>query len=137
MLVHYFGGRDNLEEGAMTQLEEKLRSQFSPEWFPHGATAEKVVTSIWNRTTAPESKGALLLVMDVSRRAWNGSKRAKAFYDEQQRLWTGLLLKFLPDRSKVEEFLQVFQGAILAYLITQDPEPGRRVLLRMVGKRAK
>ena len=39
--------------------------------------------ALWERTTAPASKG--VLVMDLSRRAWNGSTRARAFYDEQQR----------------------------------------------------
>jgi hypothetical protein len=68
--------------------------------------------------------------MDLSRRAWNGSARAKAFYAEQRRLWVQLLMKFLPDPLAVEEVLQLFQGAVLAYLITGDPEPGRRSLTR-------
>ena len=129
MLVHYFGSRAHLEEKAMTRLEEKLRAQFSPGQFPRDATLESVVTALWERTTAPQSKGVLLLVMDLSRRAWNGSKRAKAFYGEQQRLWVELLFHFLPDRPAVENVLQVFQGAVLAYLITGDPKPGKRAIL--------
>jgi hypothetical protein len=66
--------------------------------------------------------------MDLSRRAWRGSARAKAFYAEQQRLWVQLLMTFLPDQATVEEVLQLFQGAVLAYLITGDSEPGRRSL---------
>jgi len=31
MLVHYFGNRENLEEAAMTLLEERLRAQLSPQ----------------------------------------------------------------------------------------------------------
>ncbi len=136
MLVHYFGGRKNIEESAMTRLEEKLRAQFAPESFPRGVSPETVVTALWEQTTAPESKGVLLLVMDLSRRAWNGSARAKAFYKEQQRLWVQLLLKFLPDQCAIEELLQLFQGALLAYLITGDREPGRRALIRILsGKR--
>jgi AcrR family transcriptional regulator len=130
MLVHYFGGRENIEEGAMTLLEERLRAQFSTETFPAGTSPKAVLAALWKQTTAPQSRGVLLLVMDVSRRAWNGSARAKAFYAEQQRLWVQLLLKFLPDESRVEELLQLFQGAALAYLITGDPEPGRRSLAR-------
>lgn len=137
MLVHYFGSRANLEEQTMTRLEEKLRAQFAPEQFPRGATPEQVVTALWDRTTAPQSKGVLLLVMDVSRRAWSGSRRAKRFYAEQQRLWVELLLKFLPDRRAVEHVLQVFQGAVLAYLITGDPEPGRRALMSTLTNRRK
>jgi hypothetical protein len=57
--------------------------------------------------------------MDLSRRAWNRSKRAKTFYEEQQRLWVELLLKFLPDQA--EEVLQLFQGALFAHLITSIP----------------
>jgi AcrR family transcriptional regulator len=135
MLVHYFGGRENIEERAMALLEERLRAQFAPESFPPGVSPENVVTRLWQQTTAPHSKGVLLLVMDLSRRAWNGSARAKAFYAEQQRLWVQLLMKFLPDQPEVEEVLQLFQGAVLAYLITGDPEPGRRSLTRMFSSR--
>jgi AcrR family transcriptional regulator len=130
MLVHYFGGRENIEEGAMTLLEKRLRAQFSPASFPAGASPKAVLMALWEQTTAPQARGVLLLVMDVSRRAWNGSARAKAFYAEQQRLWVQLLVKFFPDESGVEEVLQLFQGAVLAYLITGDPEPGRRSLAR-------
>jgi|SRR5215472_4647097 len=137
MLIHYFGSRTHLEQEAITRLEERLRAQFSPEQFPRGATLELVVSALWERTTAPQSKGVLLLVMDLSRRAWNGSKRAKAFYAEQQRLWVELLLKFLPDRIAVEHVLQVFQGAVLAYLITGDPDSGRRALMSTLAKQHK
>ncbi len=71
--------------------------------------------------------------MDLSRRAWTGSARARAFYEEQQRLWVELLLKFIPDCRMVEEILQLFQGATLAYLITGDTEPGRRALMRTLS----
>jgi AcrR family transcriptional regulator len=135
MLVHYFGSRENLEERAMTLLEERLRTQFAPEAFPAGVSPQTVVTTLWERTTAAQAKGVLLLVMDLSRRAWNGSARAKAFYAEQQQLWVQLLMKFFSDRSTVEQVLQLFQGAVLAYLITGDPEPGRRSLTRFFSSR--
>ena len=135
MLVHYFGGRENIEEGAMTLLEDRLRAQFAPESFPPGVSPQTVVKALWERTTAAEARGVLLLVMDLSRRAWNGSARAKEFYAEQQRLWVELLMKFLPDRLKVEEILQLFQGAVLAYLITGDSEPGRRSLNRILSRK--
>jgi len=135
MLVHYFGGRENLEERAMTLFEEKLRAQFAPSSFAAGVSGRTAVNALWERTTAPEARGVLLLIMDVSRRAWNGSARAKAFYAEQQRLWVELLMRYLPDRRKVEEVLQLFQGAVLAYLITGDPEPGRRSLVRALASR--
>jgi len=131
MLIHYFGGREDIEEGAMALLEERLRARFAPETFPPGVSPEAVITALWERTTAPEAKGVLLLVMDLSRRAWNGSARAKLFYAEQQRLWVQLLMKFLVDQPTVEEVLQLFQGAVLAYLVTGDPEPGRRSLTRI------
>jgi AcrR family transcriptional regulator len=129
MLIHYFGGREGIEERAMTRLEDKLRAQFAPESFPRGVSPEIVVRTLWERTTAPEAKGVLLLVMDLSRRAWSGSARARAFYEEQQRLWVELLLRFLPDRVVVEDVLQMFQGAVLAYLVTGDRERGLRGLM--------
>ncbi len=135
MLIHYFGGRENIEKGAMTRLEDRLRAQFAPEAFPVGVTPESVVMALWERTIARENKGVLLLVMDLSRRAWNGSARAKDFYAEQQHLWVELLMKFLPDQATVEETLQLFQGAVLAYLITGEPEPGRRSLLRILKRK--
>jgi AcrR family transcriptional regulator len=134
MLVHYFGGRETIEERAMTLLENRLRSQFAPEKFPTGITASDVLKVLWDRTTNPESKGVLLLVMDLSRRAWNGSPRAKSFYQEQQRLWVELLSRYLPDKNMVEDVLQLFQGAILAYLITGNPEPGRHTLNRLCAR---
>jgi len=134
MLVHYFGGREAIEERVLTLLEDSLRAQFSPDAFPAGVSLETVVTALWERTTSPESRGVLLLVMDVSRRAWSGSSRASAFYKEQQRLWVDLLTKYLPDRNAVEELLQLFQGAVLAYLITGDREAGRRSLMRLVAR---
>lgn len=132
MLIHYFGRRENLEERVMTRLEERLRKQFSPQAFPAGITPAAVVDVLWERSTAPGSRGVLLLVMDLSRRAWKGSVRARAFYAEQQRLWVELLVKFIPERTVVEEILQLFQGAILAYLITGDRAPGRQTLQRLM-----
>jgi AcrR family transcriptional regulator len=134
MLVHYFGGREAIEERAMTLLENRLRAQFAPENFPAGVGIQLVIHALWDRTTNPQSKGVLLLVMDLSRRAWNGSPRATSFYQEQQRLWVELLLRYLPDKNTVEDVLQSFQGAVLAYLITGDPEPGRRMLNRLCAK---
>jgi AcrR family transcriptional regulator len=132
MLVHYFGGREAIEERAMTLLESRLRAQFAPDTFPRRVTARIVLTTLWDRATAPESKGVLLLVMDLSRRAWNGSERARAFYEEQQRLWVELLMKFMANAGTVEVVLQLFQGAILAYLVTGNNTSGRRALQQMV-----
>jgi AcrR family transcriptional regulator len=137
MLVHYFGGRENIEEEAITRLENQLRAQFVPEAFPPGATVQAVVSALWDRTTAPQSRGVLLLVMDLSKRAWSGSKRARLFYAEQQSLWIELLMRYLPDRRTVEEVLQAFQGAVLAFLVTGDREPGRRTVMRILDYRGK
>jgi hypothetical protein len=79
----------------------------------------------------------LLLVMDLSKRAWSGSKRARLFYAEQQSLWVELLMRYLPDRPTVEEVLQSFQGAVLAFLITGDREPGRRAVMRILENHEK
>jgi AcrR family transcriptional regulator len=132
MLIHYFGSRDNLEEQVFALLEQRLRAQFSAHLFPSGATLQSAVMALWDQSTAPESRGALRVVMDATRRAWSGSARAKAFYGEQQRLWVDLLLEFLPDPAAVEELLQLFQGAVLLYLVTGDGEAGRRALGRMI-----
>jgi AcrR family transcriptional regulator len=128
MLVHYFGGRDSIEERAMELLEDRLRAQFAPDNLPSGISLQQVLSELWTRTTDPASKGVLLLIMDVSRRAWNGSTRAYEFYLEQQRLWVELLLNYLPEKDVVDDVLQSFQGAVLAYLITGDVERGRRML---------
>ena len=132
MLIHYFGSRENLEEKVFALLENRLRDRFRAERFSLGVSLETVVTTLWEQSTVPESRGVLLLIMDVSRRGWSGSDRARAFYREQQRLWVDLLLKFLPDAQAVEELLQLFQGAILAYLVTGDREQGKRALVRMI-----
>ena len=135
MLVHYFGGREALEERAMSLLEDRLRAQFSPASFPADVAPKAVVAALWGHTTNTQARGVLRLAMDLSRRAWNGSVRAQAFYAEQQLLWTELLMKYIPDRSTVEDLLQLFQGALLAFLVTGDPEPGRRSLASFVARR--
>lgn len=132
MLIHYFGDRETLEERAMALLEEKLRAQFAPSNFPPGTPARAVAAALWAQTTAPQNRNVLHLIMDLSRRAWHGSKRAKAFYTEQQRLWVQMLTPIFPAPHHVEEFLQLFQGAVLAYLVTGDPAPGRRSIERFV-----
>jgi hypothetical protein len=43
--------------------------------------------------------------------------------DDADDLWVQLLKKFLRDQHTVEELLQLFQGEVLAYLTTGDPEP--------------
>jgi AcrR family transcriptional regulator len=131
MLVHYFGGRVAIEEKAMELLEEGLRAQFTPENFPAGMSLHKVLSELWARTTRPESRGVLLLVMDLSRRAWSGSDRAQEFYAKQQRLWVDLLANYLPNKEAVEDILQSFQGAVLAYLVTGNSERGKRMLNRL------
>ena len=137
MLVHYFGGRENIEEQAITRLENRLRAQFVPEAFPPRATVQVIVSALWDRATAPQSRGLLLLVMDLSKRAWSGSKRARLFYAEQQRLWIELLMRYLPDRPIVEEMLQAFQGAVLAFLVTGHRKPGIRAVMRILENREK
>ena len=133
MLVHYFGGRDAIEESAMSLLEDRLRAQFRAGAFPAGASLRSVVRALWEQTTSAESRGVVLLAMDLTRRSWSGSERAKRFFDEQQRLWAEMLREFLPDAAAVETLLQLFQGAMLVYLVTGDRERGRRALDRWIS----
>jgi AcrR family transcriptional regulator len=130
MLIHYFGGRDTIEETAMSLLEDRLRARFRPGMFPAGTSLRFVMRILWEQTTSPESRGVLLLTMDLTRRGWNGSKRARKFFEEQQRLWAELLFEFLPNSAAVEGLLQLFQGAVLVYLVTGDRERGQRALDR-------
>ncbi len=133
MLVHYFGGREVLEERAMSLLEDRLRMQLAPTQFQLNEPFAAVIAALWSRTSAPGSRGVLLLIMDLSRRAWSGSARAQAFYAEQQRLWVELLLNFTDDRATVEEVLQLFQGAVLDFLITGNADRGRLALERLAS----
>src|ERR1700683_3415052 len=48
MLIHYFGGRENIEEQAITRLENRLRTQFAPEAFPSAATVQVVMSALWD-----------------------------------------------------------------------------------------
>jgi hypothetical protein len=74
--------------------------------------------------------------MDLTRRSWSGSERARRFFEEQQRLWAKMLREFLPDAVAVETLLQLFQGAMLVYLVTGDKERGRRALERFIAAEA-
>jgi AcrR family transcriptional regulator len=133
MLIHYFGSREALEQKAMTLLEDRLRARFRADAFPPGATAQTVISALWGQVTSPASRGVLQLTMDLTRRSWSGSKRAQDFFEEQQRLWSEMLAKFLPDARDVEALLQLFQGAALVYLATGDRKRGERALARFLG----
>jgi AcrR family transcriptional regulator len=133
MLIHYFGGRDAIEEMAMSMLEDRLRTRFQAGAFPAGAPLRSVIAALWEQTTSAESRGVLLLAMDLTRRSWSGSERARKFFEEQQRLWAKMLREFLPDAGAVETLLQLFQGAMLVYLVTGDRERGRRALDRFIA----
>jgi AcrR family transcriptional regulator len=133
MLIHYFGGREALEELAMMRLEDRLRLRFQASAFPARTSLRTIILALWEQTTEPASRGVLLLVMDLTRRAWSGSERAKQFYAEQQRLWVDLLLAFSRDRRFVESLLQLFQGCVMTYLVTGDGERGRRALERFAA----
>ena len=137
MLVHYFGGRDAIEEMAMSLLEDRLRARFRASAFPAGASLQSVVAALLEQTTSAQSRGVVLLTMDLTRRSWSGSERAKRFFEEQQRLWSELLREFLPDPGAVETLLQLFQGAMLVYLVTGDQERGRRALDRFISTESK
>lgn len=130
MLIHYFGSREALEEAVMARLENRLRARFSAEAFRAGTPLRKVVAALWEESTRQQSRGVLQLVMDVNRRGWSGSECGKAFYREQQQQWVDLLRRYLPNQKDVEMLLQLFQGAVLAYLMTGDSEQGRRALER-------
>ena len=136
MLIHYFGTREDLEIHAISLLEDRLRASFSPASFPPGTSARSVVSAIWERSTAPASRGTMQIIMDVSRRGWSGSERAKAFYSEQQRMWLDLLRIYVPDSADAEELLQLFQGAVLVYLVTGDKKKGSRTLNRWLDRTA-
>jgi len=134
MLIHYFGSRENLEFKVLEVLEDRLRARFRADAFPAGTSAKDVVEALWEQSVAKESRGTLQVIMDVSRRGWSGSARARDFYEEQQRLWVKLLRAFFPDKEEVEELLQLFQGAVLLYLVTGDREKGWRALSRLVKR---
>jgi hypothetical protein len=68
--------------------------------------------------------------MDMTRRAWNGSEQARSFYLEQQKIWIELLLNFSSDEGRVRNVLQLFQGALLTFLITGDAQSGESALCR-------
>jgi AcrR family transcriptional regulator len=133
MLIHYFGGRDAIEEMAMSLLEDRLRARFRAAAFPAGASLQFVVAALWQQTTSPDSRGVARLAMDLTRRSWSGSERAQRFFEEQQQLWAEMLREFLPDAEAVETLLQLFQGAMLVYLVTGDRERGRRALERFIS----
>ena len=136
MLIHYFGGRDAIEEAAMSLLEDRLRARFQANAFPANAPLRTVVAALWEQTTAAESRGVVRLAMDLTRRSWSGSERARRFFEEQQRLWAEMLQQFLPDPAAVETLLQLFQGAMLVYLVTGDRKRGRRALDRFISQEA-
>jgi AcrR family transcriptional regulator len=134
MLIHYFGNRETLELSALALLEERLRAQFASGSLPSAMSPRQVIQRLWEQTTAPESHGSLLLIMDIARRASKGSERARQFYAQQLQLWRLLLSQHLPSRPVVDAVLQSFQGAVFEYLVTGDRDAARSTLLRAVAR---
>ncbi len=132
MLIHYFGSREDLEINAIALLEDQLRANFSPASLPAEVSPKAFVLAMWERSTNPAARGLLQLIMDVTRRGWNGSPRAREFYAQQQRMWLDLLQTHFQDEREAEELLLLFQGAVLTYLVTGDAEQGRRALIRRI-----
>lgn len=135
MLVHYFGNREELELAALDLFEERLRYQFQPEAFPAKVSLRTVVMALWKQVTASESQGALLLSMEMTRRGWLGSPRYRQFFEAQQEAWKTLLLQYSPKAAVVYSLLHLFQGAVLQFLVSRDPEPGRASLLRFLASK--
>src|ERR1039457_1944146 len=50
MLIHYFGGRDAIEEMAMSLLEDRLRARFQASAFPADTPLRSVVAALWEQT---------------------------------------------------------------------------------------
>jgi AcrR family transcriptional regulator len=134
MLIHYFGNRETIELAALTLLEEHLRAQFASESLPPGLSPRQVIRRLWEQTVAPESHGALLLIMDIARRASNGSARARQFYAQQLEHWRVLLSQHLPTSSAVDAVLQSYQGAVFEYLVSGDREAAERTLMRAAAR---
>jgi AcrR family transcriptional regulator len=134
MLIHYFGNRESLELAALTLLEERLRAQFASGSLPRRMSPRQAIQRLWDRTTAPESHGSLLLIMDIARRASQGAERARQFYGQQLQLWRDLLSQYLPSRSAVDAVLQSFQGAVFEYLVTGNRAAARKSLLRTTAR---
>ena len=134
MLIHYFGNRETLELSALSLLEERLRAQFGSESQPPGISPRLVIQRLWEQTAAPEARGALLLIMDIARRASHGSERARDFYAQQLELWRALLAQHLPSRSAVDAVLQAFQGAVFEYLVSGDRDAAKSTLMRAAAR---
>jgi len=134
MLIHYFGNRETLELCALRLLEERLRAQFASGSLPPRISSRQAIQRLWDQTTAPESHGSLLLIMDIARRASKGSEPARQFYAEQLQLWRELLSQYLPSQAAVDAVLQSFQGAVFEYLVTGNRDAARSALLRTTAR---
>jgi len=121
----------------MYRLEERIQARFSPVSLPTGWSPRQAVLDLWDRATSREHHGELLLIMEVARRAWNGSAAAREFYVTQQRLWVQLLARSIRDKALVEELFLVFEGAALMFLVTGDTQAGRRALVGVLARTAR
>lgn len=132
MLVHYFRTRDALERALIAMLEERLRDQFASPPNQTAAPPTSPILALWDQVTAPRMEGVVRLILEVTRRAWNGDAEAKRFLDGQQQTWITLLSTHLPDADAVTCVLHLFQGALLDLAVTGDAARGRRSLIRLL-----
>jgi len=144
MLVHHFGSREGLERALIARLENELRTTYgalvaagepaarSGRGGGSRVRVERAVLSLWDRLTAPATRGLLRLSMEMAHRAGRGDGDARRVMLAEADAWARLLVDGPArlDRDAAEGLVLLVQGAALDFLVTEDPARGQRALLR-------
>ncbi|MDJ0744313.1 MAG: TetR/AcrR family transcriptional regulator [Xenococcaceae cyanobacterium MO_167.B27] len=129
MLVYHFGSKQELEKQIISLLETRLREKL---WSfqglsPQGSLTESLL-EMWKHLTSPEMGGLLKLTMELNQRAMQGDLEIQSLLERESQKWIDSLFNLTNDKTTALSLFHLFQGAILDFLTTGNPQRGQQTI---------
>lgn len=131
MLVYHFGSKQELERQLIGLLETRLREKL---WSVQDLSLEEVdclatpLLKMWSHLTSLEMHGLLKLTMELNQRAMQGDLETRRFLERESQQWIDSLSSFTNDKTAALSLFHLFQGAILDFLTTGNPQRGHQTI---------
>jgi AcrR family transcriptional regulator len=129
MLIYHFGSKQELERQLVSLLEIRLREKL---WSFHnlsleeGGSLTEPLLEMWNHLTSPEMHGLLKLTLELNQRAIQGDLDTQRFLACESQQWIDSLATFTNNEATALSLFHLFQGAILDFLTTGNPQRGQQ-----------
>ncbi|MDJ0534470.1 MAG: TetR/AcrR family transcriptional regulator [Xenococcaceae cyanobacterium MO_207.B15] len=129
MLVYHFGSKQELETQIISLLETRLREKL---WSFQGLSPQRSLTEslleMWKHLTSPEMGGLLKLTMELNQRAMQGDLEIQRLLERESQKWIDSLFNLTNDKTTALSLFHLFQGAILDFLTTGNPQRGQQTI---------